>query len=112
MEVEVVPPNTKRRASIPGPVLRVGQRKLSRATCRDEVLAAMHRLAERTGDEVFTVARIFAEMGATGTSYKLSAVYKTMQRMKDPNRVGGHPALERQGQQGFRLRTDTHIKTA
>jgi hypothetical protein len=99
--VEVMPPNTKRQTSVPGPVLRVGQRKLSRSTCRDEVLAAMRRLVEQTDDEVFTVACVFAEMGRDGTRYKESAVYKAMQRMKT---AGDEGCLERVGRQGFRLR--------
>ena len=69
-------------------------------TCRDEVLAAISRLMERTDDEVFTVARVFAEMSGVGSGYKESAVYKTMQRMKT---AGDEGCLERVGRQGFRL---------
>ncbi len=64
----------------------------------------MHRLMERTGEEVFTVTRVFTEMGSVGNSYKHSAVYKTMQRMKAPDHRSAI-ALERVGRQGFRLRT-------
>jgi hypothetical protein len=65
-----------------------------------EVLAAISRLMERTDDEVFTVARVFAEMSGVGTGYKESAVYRTMQRMKA---AGDEGCLERVGRQGFRL---------
>jgi len=46
---------------------------------------------ERTGDDVFTVAHVFAEMTRAGRRYKESAVYKTMQRMKS----AGDGSLER-----------------
>jgi hypothetical protein len=95
-----MPLHTNTPLVVPGPVLQVPERKPSRLTCRDEVLAAISRLMERTGDEVFTVARVFAEMSQVGTRYKESAVYKTMQRMKAACDEG---CLERVGRQGFRL---------
>ncbi len=95
-----MPSHTNTQLVVPGPVLQVRERKPSRLTCRDEVLAAISRLMERTDDEVFTVARMFAEMSGVGTGYKESAVYKTMQRMKA---AGDEGCLERVGRQGFRL---------
>lgn len=97
--VELMPPHTNTRLVVPGPMLQVRQHKPSRPTCRDGVVAAISRLMERTGDEVFTVARVFAEMGHADTRYKESAVYKTMQRMKT---ACGEGYLERVGRQGFR----------
>jgi len=96
-----MPLHTNTRLVVPGPVLPLRERKPSRPTCRDEVLAAISRLMERTGDDAFSVARVFAEMSRVGTRYKESAVYKTMQRMKTACDEG---CLERVGRQGFRLR--------
>jgi hypothetical protein len=104
--VEVMPPHTNTALAIPGSLLLVGQRESSRPTCRDEVLAAMHGLANRTGREVFTVARVFDEMDRAGTSYKRSTVYKTMQRMKSAGEGNGHRSLERKGPLGFRLKPE------
>jgi hypothetical protein len=54
---------------------------------------------------VFTIARVFAEMSSVGTSYKQSAVYKAMQRMKLAGRADGEDSLARVGRRGFRLRS-------
>jgi hypothetical protein len=48
------------------------------------VSAALLELRNRTGQQVFTVREIYAEMLATGTRYAESTVFKTMQRMKAP----------------------------
>ena len=37
-----------------------------------------------TGQQVFTVCEVYAEMLAAGTRYAESTVFKTMQRMKAP----------------------------
>lgn len=74
-EVEVVPPHTNTPV-VAGRVLRLGWRKPLRPCCRDGIVAAIHRLMERTGEEVFTVTRVFTEMGRVGTSYQQSAVYQ------------------------------------
>lgn len=101
--VEVMPPHTNTQVSIAGPVLYVGRRQPPEPTCRDEVLAAIGRLVERTGEEIFTVSTVFMEMADHGTRYKESAVYKTMQRMKSPSPIAGRATLERVGRRGFRL---------
>lgn len=69
------------------------------------MLSAVGRLAARTGQEIFTVATVFAEMANHGTRYKKNAVYKTMQRMTRGSPVAGRATLERVGRQGFRLPT-------
>ncbi len=103
--VEVTPPHTNTQVTVAGPVMYLGRRRPPAPTCRDEVLAAIGRLVERTGKEIFTVAAVFTEMVAHGTRYKESAVYKTMQRMKDPSAVAGPATLGRVGRRGFRLLT-------
>jgi hypothetical protein len=63
-----MPSNTNRGASVGGGWVRLGVRKPAGRSCRDEVLAALVSLRERTGTEVFTVRQVLAEMLATGTS--------------------------------------------
>jgi hypothetical protein len=103
--VEVMPPHTNTQVSVAGPVLYLGRRQPPAPTCRDEALAAIGRLVERTGEEVFTVATVFAEMANHGSRYKESAVYKRMQRMTRVRPIAGRATLERVGWQGFRLLT-------
>ncbi len=47
---------------VTGRVLRLGRRKPLRPTYRVDVTAAIHRLMECTGEEVFTVTRVFTEI--------------------------------------------------
>ncbi|MDP9444293.1 MAG: hypothetical protein M3P83_08060 [Actinomycetota bacterium] len=89
--------------TIARPIVYLGRRRPPVPTCRDEVLSAMGRLVERTGEEVFPVASVFMEMADHGTRYKESAVYKTMQRMNRGGPVAGRATLERVGRRGFRL---------
>ncbi|MBA3618256.1 MAG: hypothetical protein H0W56_01400 [Acidothermales bacterium] len=98
-----MPPHTNTGVTVTGPVLYVGRRRPPTPTCRDEVLSAIGRLIERTGEEVFTVAAVFTEMTNHGSRYKETAVYKTMQRMKNRSPIAGRATLERVGRQGFRL---------
>lgn len=88
-------------------MLYLGRRQPLASTCRDEVLAAIGRLIERTGEEVFTVATVLMEMADHGTSYREGAVYKTMQRMKNRSPIAGRATLERVGRQCFRLLSAT-----
>jgi len=101
--VEVTPPHTNTLVTVAGPVMYLGRRSPSAPTCRNDVLAAIGRLIEQTGEEVFTVAAVFTEMTNHGSTYKETAVYKTMQRMKNRSPIAGRATLERVGRQGFRL---------
>ena len=97
-----MPPDTNRGPTVAGGWVRLGDRKLAEATCRDEVAAALTALRGR-GQQVFTVQAVYAEMAAAGTRYAQSTVLKTMQRMKQ--RPGRPPfvRLSRSGTGGFRL---------
>jgi hypothetical protein len=99
-----MPAHTNRPAAFPGPVIRLGARRRTTLTCRDEVLAAIDDLEAREGVETFTVREVAAEMLAAGTVYKKSAIAKTIQRMR--GEVGGTatPDLERVDRTHFRLR--------
>jgi hypothetical protein len=55
-----------------------------------------------TGQQVFTVREVCAEMLAAGTRYAKSTVFKTMQRMKAPAGRAPWTVLEQSGA-GFRL---------
>lgn len=72
-------------------------------SCRDEVAAALVTLGERTGQLVFTVREVHAEMLAAGTCYAESTVFKTMQRMKSHPKRPPFVRLERVGRDGFQL---------
>jgi len=98
-----MPPNTNRGPTLAGGWFRLGGRKPAEARCRDEVLAALGRLGDRTGQKVFTVRSVYAEMLAAGTAYAESTVFKTMQRMKDPPKRAPYVRLERAGKEGFRI---------
>lgn len=84
-------------------MLHIGRRKPPGSTCRDDVLAAIGQLTERTGEDAFTVAAVFTEMVNQGTRYKESAVQKAMQRMQRGGPVAGPAMLERTDRQSFRL---------
>lgn len=101
--VEVMPPDTNHRSSFAGQRLRLGGRKPAASSCRDEVVAALARLAALDRKQVFTVREVYAEMMATGTSYAESTVFKTMQRMKGLAGRSPYARLERVGKEGFRL---------
>lgn len=72
-------------------------------TCRDEVLAVLTGLTERTGNDVFTGGEVHAEMAGAGTRYSKSTVLKTMQRMKTAPSRPPYFRLKRVGTSGFRL---------
>jgi len=76
------------------------------ANCRDEVAASLAVLWDRTGQQVFTVREVYAEMLAAGTRYAESTVFKTMQRMKAPAGAAPWIVLEQTGA-GFRASTQT-----
>lgn len=81
----------------------VGNR-LRRVVCRDEAAIALAALRDRTGQHVFTVREVYAEMLAGGTRYAESKVIKTMQRMKAPAGRGPWIVLEQTGA-GFQVWT-------
>lgn len=97
-----MPPHTNTGVTVAGPLLYVGRRKPPAPTCRDDVLSAIGRLSERTGEDAFTVAAVFAEMASHGTQYKENSVYKAMRRMQRESPVAGRAMLERVGRQVFR----------
>jgi hypothetical protein len=98
-----MPAHTNRPAAFPGPVIRLGARRRTTLTCRDEVLAAIDDLQRREGVETFTVRQVAAEMLAAGSAYKKSAIAKTIQRMRGDDGAAA-PDLERVDRTYFRLR--------
>jgi hypothetical protein len=102
--VEVMPAHTNHSMALPGPVIRLGGRRRTTLTCRDEVLAAIHDLEAREGVETFTVPQLAAEMLAAGTMYKKSAITKTIQRLRGEDGCTATPDLERVDPTHFRLR--------
>jgi hypothetical protein len=102
--VEVMPPDTNRGPTVDGGWVRLGGRKPAEASCRDEVAAVLAALRDRTGQLVFTVREVYAEMLSTGTRYAESTVFKTMQRMKEPPGRAPWIVLEQTGA-GFRVST-------
>jgi len=103
-EVEVMPAHTNRSMAFPGPVIRLGSRRRTALTCRDEVLAAIDELQAREGLETFTVRQVTGEMLAAGTTYKKSAITKTIQRMRGEDNCTAAPDLKRVDRTHFRLR--------
>jgi len=79
----------------------VPARQPALGSCRDEVAASLTALWERTGQPVFTVGEVHAEMLRAGTRYAESTVFKTMQRMKAPAGRAPWIVLEQSGV-GFR----------
>ena len=73
------------------------------STCRDEVVAAVMALTERTAGVASTGGQIYAEMVATGMRHPKSTVLKTIQRMKGLPSRPPYVQLERVGTSGFRL---------
>ena len=92
----MLPPDTNRGPSVGGGWIRLGARRLAGGSCRDEVAAAIQALAARTGVQLFTVRDVYAKMLATGTRYRESTVFKTMQRMKAPPERPPFMRLDRQ----------------
>ena len=102
--MERMVPDTNQSPSLAGRPIRLGRRKFSSPTCRNEVLTAMTALLERSDErEVFTVREVYAEMVAQGTAYAESTAYITMQRMKQPAVRPPYARLERVGRKGFRM---------
>ncbi len=99
-----MPPNTNRGPAVAGGWVRLGGRKLATGSCRDEIILAFLMLTARTGERVFTVREVYAEMVSAGTRYAESAAFKTMQRMKVPPVRAPFVQLERvDGADGFRI---------
>jgi hypothetical protein len=73
-----MPPNTNRRPAVAGGWLRLGGRRPAEDSCRDEVAASLAILWDRTGQHVFTVREVYAEMLAAGTRSAESTMFKTM----------------------------------
>jgi hypothetical protein len=102
--VERTTPDTNQSPSLAGRAIRLGRRKFSVPTCRNEVLTAMTALSERNGQrEIFTVREVYAEMVAGGTAYAEPTAYITMQRMKEPAVRPPYARLEQVPRKGFRL---------
>ena len=98
-----MPPDTNRGPSLGGGWIRLGGRKAAEPSCRDEVVAALTAVRDRTGQLVFTVREVYAEMLAAGTGYAESTVFKTMQRMKEAPKRPPTVQLERAEPDGFRI---------
>ena len=101
-----MPPNTNRRPAVAGGWVLLGGWRPVEVNCRDEVAASLAVLWDRTGQQVFTVREVYAEMLAAGTRYPESTVFKTMQRMKAPAGRAPWIGLEQTGA-GFRISTQT-----
>jgi hypothetical protein len=101
-----MPPDTNRGPAVAGAWVRLGRRRPAQASCRDEVGACLETLYGRTGQQVFTIRDVYAEMLATGTRYAESTVFKTIQRMKAPAGRAPWIVLEQTGA-GFRVSTQT-----
>jgi len=97
-----MPPDTNRGPTVPGGWVRLGGWRPAEASCRDEVAASLAALKGRTGQQLFTVREVYAEMLAAGTRYAESTVFKTMQRMKAPAVRAPWIVLEQTGA-GFRV---------
>jgi hypothetical protein len=72
------------RPMLSGPSIYLGERKLTFATCRDEVAQAVEALVASGGARVFTVEEVSAAMVVTGTPWSRATVAKTMLRMTHP----------------------------
>jgi hypothetical protein len=101
-----MPPDANRGPAVAGGWVRLGGRKSAERSCRDEVVATLADLRNRTGQEVFTVRAVYGEMLAAGTRYAESTVFKRMQRMKAPPGRAPWIVLEQTGA-GFRISTKT-----
>ena len=86
-----------------GAWVRLGGRAPVEVSFRDEVAAALATLGEGTGQLVFTVREVYAEMLAAGTRYAESTVFRTMQRMEAPPARPPYLRLERSDTDGFRV---------
>jgi hypothetical protein len=93
-------PDANRGPGVAGSWVRLGGRKPANGSCRDEVAASLTALWERTGQRVFTVREVYAEMLGAGTRYAESTVFKTMQRMKGPAGRAPWIVLEQSGTGG------------
>ena len=98
-----MPPNTNRGPSVAGGWVRLGGRRLAAGSCRDEVVAAIQALEDRTGAQTFTARDVYAEMVGGGTRYLESTVFKTMHRMKSRPDRAPFIRLERAEPEGFRI---------
>lgn len=74
----VTPPNTNRRLSFPGPSIKLSRLRMAAGSCREAVLAAL-----RTGGPggEHSAAEVHAMLAATGGTWSVQTVYKTMRRM-------------------------------
>lgn len=77
-------------------------------TCRDEVLAAFERLAERHGREEFAPVEIIAEMRLAGSRYRDSTIRTHVVSRMCANAPDNHPVvsddLERVARGMYRLK--------
>jgi len=67
------------------------------------VTEAVTSLSAESSKQVFTIREVFNKMAEFGTTYAEGAVFKTMQRMKEPPTRPPYTRLERVDGQGFRL---------
>ena len=65
----MVPPETNRGRTVAGDWVCRGVRKPAQAGYRDEAPIALAALLDRSGQQVFTVRKVYAEMLAAGTPY-------------------------------------------
>ena len=76
--VEMVPPDTNRGPSVAGREIRLGGRKPSASSCRDEVVAALCALTAPDTRSLITVREVYTEMVAGGTRYAESTVLRQL----------------------------------
>ena len=82
---------------IPGQPFYVGERQLAVPTCRDEVVAAVEKMADGGGEPVFSVEMVHAAMVSCGSRWSRATVAKTMLRMTRPARRPPYLQLNRVG---------------
>ena len=102
-----MPPDPNRVPSFAGREIRLGRRKPSASSCRDEVVAALSTLTAHDTRPVFTVCEVYTEMVASGTRYAELTVFKTMKRMKEPTGRPPYMGLERVAREGFRIQHES-----
>jgi hypothetical protein len=79
---QMVPSDANWRPIVAGHPIRVRGRGPAAALCRDDVLAALSDLGDRSSRQTFTVREVHREMTARGTVYAGPSRFKSKQRMK------------------------------
>lgn len=95
--------NGQHRLTIAGQPIYLGERKPGRATCRDDVAAAVEVLVAGGGGPVLTVKAVHAAMASSGSRWSRATVAHTMSRMTRPARRPPYLQLERVAVNRYRV---------